>query len=201
MNFPTNFLFLYVNGHWKVSSLPLHGSQFKDIFFQLCQIQRRRTKTTFPNWFLAGQLMNLPLDSESYLKKNFLSYDLNGIFFMFYKHNWNILNKSQVYSSPKMFFLSLATCEGKRIIRGDVNQVGPSGVGLSISPQVNLSHVQCPCSFAYCSFSESIPQITRSRTFHLKNSYMKTRNLLIPLTKTKKMLIWRVKSGCSERIS
>ena len=28
---------------------------------------------------------------------------------MFYKHNWNILNKSQVYSLPKMFFLSLAT--------------------------------------------------------------------------------------------
>ena len=55
--------------------------------------------------------MNLPLDIESYLKKIFPSYDLNGIFFMFYKHNWNILNKSQVYSSPKMFFLSLATCD------------------------------------------------------------------------------------------
>ena len=110
MNFPTDFLFLYMNGHWKVCSLPLHGSQFKDIFSLLCQIHQRCTKTTFPNRFLARQLMNLPLDIESYLKKIFPSYDLNGIFFMFYKHNWNILNKSQVYSSPKMFFLSLATC-------------------------------------------------------------------------------------------
>ena len=71
---------------------------------------------TFPNHFFARQLMNLPLDIESYLKKIFPSYDLNGIFFMFYKHNWNILNKSQVYSSPKMFFLSLATCVYKLIL-------------------------------------------------------------------------------------
>ena len=110
MNFPTDFLFLYMNGHRKVCSLPLHRSRFKDIFLQLCQIHWRCAKTTFLNRFFAIQLMNLPLDIESYLKKIFPSYDLNSIFFIFYKHNWNILNKSQVYSSPKMFFLSLATC-------------------------------------------------------------------------------------------
>ena len=63
--------------------------------------------------------MNLPLDIESCLKKIFPFYDLNGIFFMFYKHNWNILNKSQVYSSPKMFFLSLATCADTSFIISD----------------------------------------------------------------------------------
>ena len=75
--------------------------------------------------------MNLPLDIESYLKKIFPSYDLNGIFFMFYKHNWNILNKSQVYSSPKMFFLSLATC----VLNRDFHRVLglELGVGLGLS--------------------------------------------------------------------
>ena len=84
-----------------------HGSR---TFFYRFQIHWRRAKTTPPNRFFAIQLINLLFDIESYLKKIFPSYDLNGIFFMFCKHNWNILNKSQVYSSPKMFFLSLATC-------------------------------------------------------------------------------------------